>query len=261
MVYYYGEPLFPTKLRIFALGKRIFLSPLKWFSAGLLAVGSDAVKSYRSFGYRKPIFNIPYNINVDLFQKSNLNSNKIADLRSRYAPDGEVIFLTSGSLIPRKGVDVLIKAFLKSNNNNCKLLILGDGPERWSLEALANQSPAIHFIGFAEKEDVPYYFAISDVFVFASWYDGWALVINEAVAADLAIISSSKVGAVSDMLIHNVNALVCEPGDIAEFASAMDSLASNRTLREGLAAESSKLKNEMSSAFNAKKVYDIYAMD
>ena len=78
-----------------------------------------------------------------------------------------------------------------------------------SLKELA--APAggrIVFLGFVEKNDIPYYFANSDIFAFASRYDGWALVINEALAADLPIISSDKVGAAVDKLKHRINVLV-----------------------------------------------------
>lgn len=121
-------------------------------------------------------------------------------------------------------------------------------------------SPAgrrIQFAGFVQKEDIPYYFRVADIFAFASRYDGWALVINEALAADLAIICSNQVGAAADLLTDGVNACICPAEEVPAFSKAIYSLITDQLLRNFLVSNAQSIKKEISSAYNAEKVYGL----
>ena len=233
------------------------LGPVNRFTSGLFGIGKKAISNFRSFGYRKATYNIPYNINDDHFNSRLLDTEKLSALKRAIKPNNEVVVLSSGALIKRKGMDTVIEAFKAVGSPHAKLLILGEGPDRGRLESLKNGDPRIVFSGFLEKEDVPYYFLSADIFILASHYDGWGLVINEAVMADLAIISSLNVGASVDKLTHNESALLYEPLDTDGFTAGLELLISSKSERERLVENASHLKKELSSAFNAKKVYDI----
>ncbi len=259
--YFYGEAIFPVISKLKFIVKKILLFPVSGLTNGILAVGSKAVDSYKQYGYRKPILNVPYNIDLSPFSYEKIDRKKLTQLKNRYAPFGEFIFLTSGSLIPRKGIDTIIMAFQKLDRSDSVLLILGDGEDKQKLMNFANGKSIIHFPGFIEKEDVPYYFLLADSFVFGSWYDGWGLVINEAIAAGLPIICSNKVGAAADLLVHDQSALICNPGDIQEFAEAMRRVADDESLRNSLKRNVFALRRDISSTYNASKVYAVLGVD
>jgi len=260
-IFFYGEALFPVKNKFQFLLKKVFLSPILLWTNGIIAVGTRAMTSYRNYGYRKKILNIPYNIDTAKFEKKNVDASKLDLLRARFASENKVVLLTSSSLITRKGVDIIIAAYKEASNHSSVLIIIGDGPEMQHLKQLAYGFEGIHFVGFVEKQDIPYYFLMSDVFIFASLYDGWALVINEAIAAGLAIICSNSVGAAADKLVHMENAFICNSGNVKEYADAIKLLTGDNSLRQKFIAEIRKLTEEISSSYNAKKVYAIYDMD
>jgi len=262
IIFYWNEPLFPINNRLKYYLQYFLLFPVRVCTNALMAIGQNGVDSYKKYGYKKPIYILPYNIDISLFSKTNLDTYKLNDLTAVYKSNCEVVFLTSGSLIHRKGMDTVIKAFLKiKENKNIRLLILGDGPDKEYLQQLsAAASERIHFLGFKEKEEVPYFFALSDIFIFASRYDGWALVINEAAAADLPIISSNKVGAAMDNLINGYNGFTCDAEDVDEFYKCMNLLITDKQKRKEIVLNMRPLKELLSSDYNAKMLYGICSL-
>jgi glycosyltransferase involved in cell wall biosynthesis len=100
------------------------------------------------------------------------------------------IFLTVGSLIPRKNTRLVIQAFClwKSlTQGNGSLVVLGDGLERKQLERMACGS--VHFMG--NVSNVADYFATADYFVSASFSEGLPNTVLEALAAGLPAILSN----------------------------------------------------------------------
>jgi glycosyltransferase involved in cell wall biosynthesis len=172
---------------------------------------------------------------------------------------GEVVFLTAGSLIVRKGMDTVISAFndLKLDHPRVRLLILGDGRERENLEILATNDSRICFIGFQEKEDVPYYYALADIFVFASRYDGWGLVINEAIAAGLPIISTFQCTAANQMIKDGQNGFLCHAESTNCFLGKMKLLVNNETLRLSMKTYNRAFSKEVNSIAYATKLLRI----
>jgi len=261
-VAFWSEPIFPVNNRIRFLIKKIMLWPVFRYSDCLLAIGKRAEEGYRKYGYSKDIYNIPYNIDISLFRKENLQQQLLHKLMTQFKPENEIILLTSGSLIPRKGMDTVIKAFLcLPSSINARLIIMGDGEEKEKLMALCNNAANIHFIGFQDKRMVPYWFNLANIFVFASRYDGWGLVINEALAAGKPVISSRLVGAAVDKLAHLQNAVLLDDVEsVDELSAAMHKLITDEGFRDWIAHNSSLMKDELSSEFNARKIYDIYQL-
>jgi glycosyltransferase involved in cell wall biosynthesis len=178
---------------------------------------------------------------------------------TRFKPGKEIVLLSSGSLIHRKGMDILVKAFMQLPDHlNAHLLLMGDGESKKELLQLSANSSKVHFIGFQEKNLVPYWFNLADVFVFASRYDGWGLVINEALAAKKPVICSNTVGAAKDKLVNLHNAIIIDDEDVKNWSLAMEQLITDETFRNKIIENSQVVKQELSSDFNAKKVYDIY---
>lgn len=256
-VAYWSEPVFATNNRLTFWSKHILLIPVRKCTDFILAIGERAEKSFRKYKYSKPIFHLPYNINNQLFSRHKLARSRLTTLTKKYKSQGEVVLTTSGSLISRKGMDIVIKAFL-SLNLNARLLIIGDGRERDSLELLAKDSERVSFLGFLQKDEIPYVFNVADIYVCASRYDGWGLVINEAIAADLAVISSDAVGAAVDQLKHDFNAIIFKSGNVHELAEAMQELIINEPKRKVMIENAQEVKERLSSSFNSRRLLKIF---
>ena len=105
-----------------------YLKYLNLLYDGIFAVGEKAIRSYQDFGITSNIYNTPYSIKAiySEFRKEKLNFTTIK-------------FLSSGSLIKRKGHDIVIEAFNLLNKEQSKkveLTILGDGPELRNLKKI-----------------------------------------------------------------------------------------------------------------------------
>ena len=185
-IYWFGESLLPSNNYFIFSIKKILLFFYNKMINGVFAVGNKAVLSYKKYGITKPIYNTPYSINDGKF--SNLNFKK----------SNKIIFLTSAALIKRKGIDLVIEAFnLLSieETSNLEYWIIGEGPELSNLKKIIKPHIKVIFFGFIQPENLNYYFNKADYFILTSRYDGWAVVINEALSVGLPIIVSNNCGA------------------------------------------------------------------
>jgi glycosyltransferase involved in cell wall biosynthesis len=211
--------------------------PIKW-AAAIAAIGSRAAAAYTALFPRLPVFNIPYFCDLAHYQAA-------AELAGPDKRTTNVDVLFSGQLIPRKGVDVLVEAFVRSATAapHMRLFLLGDGPERAQLSGRIPPPlrERVIFLGFRNPQDLPSIFAAADVFVLPSRHDGWGLVVNEALGAGLPIIASDCVGAAHDIVQHGVNGFVTPAEDPGALAEAMTRLAGSAAMRNSFGQASRDL--------------------
>jgi len=143
----------------------------------------------------------------------------------RKLEDGRTRFLYSGQLIERKGVDVLLDAFARvaAAQAGAELVILGDGPRRARLEASVPTEilERVRFLGDVPWTDLPGHYAEADVFVFPSRHDGWGLVVPEAMAAGLPVISTPRVGSALDLVKEGETGFLVKTDDAGALADRM----------------------------------------
>jgi len=133
-------------------------------------------------GLRKPIAVIPNGVDVD-----RIRSIPPAEVES------DVIFV--GRLIPEKGVDLLLRALaeVKKEIPDVRAVVVGDGPERKKLEELSDRlglKNNVIFTGFLEPYDhVISLMEASKVFVLPSRREGFGMVVLEAMASGLPVVT------------------------------------------------------------------------
>lgn len=135
--------------------------------------------------------------------------------------------ITVGSLKPVKNHALLIRAFARLGNDNARLMILGDGPERRRLEKLADElvvRDRVLMPGFVLN---PWpYLASANLFALSSDYEGLPLVIAEAMYAGLNIVSTDCVSGPAEMLDGGKFGRLVPCNDEAALAAAIsDALA------------------------------------
>jgi len=134
-----------------------------------------------------------------------------------------------GRLVASKGVDVALAAFATSRlRHRAQFLIVGDGPERPSLERLAG--PGVTFLGEQDREALRDLYHTSDLLVFPSRYDPWGLVVNEAACAGLPAVASDATGAGVDLIRDGANGMLVEAGDVRSLRKAFDRVADDPEL-------------------------------
>ena len=179
----------------------------------------------RRFGYpQERIINQCLTVDVQKIASFWEKRNSLREeIRKRYqiGPDERVV-MYSGRLVEIKRVDLLIRAMaVLKKQGNYTLLIAGDGEKRKELETLAEElGVKLQLTGFIkEQEELFQIYYAADCLVLPSVYDPWGLVINEAMAARLPVISTTFCGASMDLVRDNWNGYVVktdEPQEMAE---------------------------------------------
>jgi glycosyltransferase involved in cell wall biosynthesis len=156
-----------------------------------------------------------------------------------------VVFLYVGRLWWGKGLDCLLAAYKRVSHDlpgqTC-LLIVGDGPEEARIARTA-KSNGLHMklAGFHQRADLPRFYAASDVFVFPTLGDPYGLVVDEAMATGLPVISTTAAGEIRERVDDGVNGYLVPPNDPAALAAAMRRLAADPALRSRMGARSAEM--------------------
>ncbi len=216
---FWGErPGFRQRGWVGRLLRKWKLAKLHDSSAPIWGIGKFAVEGYRrEFGPRRSYFNLPY--------FSDLNRFQVAE---RHA-GSERVFLFCGSLIARKGIDLLARAFVRlaSEFPEVRLRIAGEGELRQSVgQTLRPVSDRVEFTGFKDWNELPELYSSADVLCVPSRYDGWGLVVPEGLASGLPVIASDRMGAALEFIQTGANGWLIPAGDENAILQAMREAAS-----------------------------------
>jgi glycogen synthase len=165
-----------------------------------------------------------------------------------------------GRLAPQKRPDLLVEAFGRMTAR-AELVVVGDGPDRALVTALAARSPAADRItttGFVAHEAVPAVLRALDVLVLPSAYEEMGSVLVEAMAAGLPVVASD-VGGIPTVVRNGCNGLLVPPGDVAALAAALDRVVAEEALRRRLAQGAGTVAADYRWPVLAARVADVYA--
>ncbi len=152
--------------------------------------------------------------------------------------------LTLGSLLPVKGFDTVIRAVAKGleKGNSWRLWLAGDGPEKETLQTLANElgiADRVHFLGF--RQDIGELLDAADVLVSASHLEGLSLVLIEAMMAGCPLIATPVGGNCEALQIdlqgNSYWAETFQPDDVEKLIAALE-----KTLRDKTATQRQTLQ-------------------
>ena len=152
---------------------------------------------------------------------------------------GKRVVLSVSYLVPRKGLDLLIRAFRRVAGPEDRLILVGSGPEEAPLRALAGDDPRIRFPGYLEGGHKTAWYAAADLFVLPTLHDPWGLVVNEAMAFGLPIVTTDAAGCAPDLVQDN--GLIVPAGDEGALADALARLLSDEPLRRRMGARSREI--------------------
>jgi glycosyltransferase involved in cell wall biosynthesis len=176
----------------------------------------------------KTIYN---GININEIQK--LKDEKVSDYNNIFYNNEVIKFITIGSLRKVKGHDSLIKSYLSVKNHlpNSKLIIIGDGPLRKELEQLIENLKLKNDVLLMGLRKNPYkYMAKSDIFVLSSKYEGFPIVLLEALACGLPIISTDCETGPREILDNGHYGLLVDKNNFDDLTNKMLLLAKNKDL-------------------------------
>jgi teichuronic acid biosynthesis glycosyltransferase TuaC len=160
------------------------------------------------------------------------------EIFSPTADDCSNVILSAGNLIPIKGHELLLQALAvvlpRYPQISCE--IIGDGPERKRMSVLAREckiGDKVSFLGRQSRKQVAEAMRRCALFALPSRYEGLGCVYLEAMAAGKAVIACRRQG-IDEIIQHESNGWLIEPGNLQELITALTVLLSNSQLRRQL---------------------------
>lgn len=143
-----------------------------------------------------------------------------------------------GRLVPFKGQAILLEALaaIRRRGVDASLTVVGDGPSRAALERRAEElglAAAVRFDGAVGQDEIGAHYAAADVFCLPSFAEGVPVVLMEAMAMRIAVVTSRVMG-IPELIDDGEDGILVAPGRADQLAAALERLARDPELRERL---------------------------
>ena len=210
----------------------------------------------RDYGLNERYTVIPTGTNLDPFLRADGKA-----LRAEKGWQEETVLISVGRLAPEKNWDTLLRAFanIHTEHPNVRLVLIGDGPAKQSLEALTAElgfADRVTFTGSLPFDEIPRYLKAADLFVFASVTETQGLVTMEAMAAGLPVVAVDGPGT-RDIVEHGKQGFLVENDPVAlakglhKFVSDPQRIKrfSNHALKKAKTFDVNQLSKQMISVY------------
>ncbi len=156
------------------------------------------------------------------------------NLRKELGMTEEKIILSIGQFIYRKGFDVLLRAAGKIDKKIGIYIVGGSATEEYLKIKEELSLSNVHFIQFAEKELLKKYYLASDLFTLPTREDIWGLVINEAMANGLPVITTDRCIAGLELVLDGENGYIVPPEDADTLADKISVIMQNKDTAQSM---------------------------
>ena len=210
-------------------------------------------------------------VRVERFSGGGRPFGERAALRARISAGDRHVYLTVGGIEPRKGSRWLVEALglLKAMPGPQPMLAVVGGHSFQDYRAYRDEvlgSLGTHglrlgddvvLVGTVPDAELPGWFAAADSFVFPSVSEGWGLVVLEALAAGLPVVTSD-IEVFGEFLTHDVDAVMTATADPVSLAAGMARVRDDPDLVTRLRAAGSATANRYSWTNTARRHIDLY---
>lgn len=162
------------------------------------------------------------------------NLGEIDSIRKNFAANGEKLLIHVSNFRKVKRVEDVIKVFdLVRKKIPAKLLLVGDGPERYRLEEFCRERKTCHLVHFLGKlKDTERILSASDLFLLTSSSESFGLAALEAMAAKIPVVSTNS-GGIPEVNEHGFSGFLSNVGDVEDMAkNALSILSSEEMLNQ-----------------------------
>lgn len=197
---------------------------LSRFTDVLITINDEDYNAAKKFPIKKKgnVYKIS-GIGCDIKKIHNCNVDYKKKRNELGIPLDAFVVITVAELIPRKNVDIGIKAYCEAKLKGAVYIICGDGKDEKRIHKLINGRKDIKLLGF--RKDIMELNAIADVFLFPSKQEGLSIAVIEGMAAGLPMVVSDARG-VKDC-VKDGGGIVCKKNDYKQFAEALRMIYKN----------------------------------
>ena len=206
---------------------------------------NDAVSYFNSLHLKARIYRSSWSIDSDWLRW---------DLPNEKNKNNKITFLFVGQLIHGKGVMPLLNAwqkFSQTDRDKKQLVLIGDGPLRETAEGFSRKTRInnVRFVGGIPYKQVEQYYSNSDVFILPTMGDLFSLVITEAMAFSLPVMTSIYNGA-AELIRPGENGWVFDSQNVASILQALEDAWANRSKF----ADMGKISREIISGYTHETI-------
>ena len=209
------------------------------------------LETERFFDMRCPIFVIPNFIDPQAFRRQRQS------VRDRFAAPHEKLLLHVSNFRPVKNVPDIIRVLdITRRRLPCRLVVVGDGPDRPHAEQLARELGVSHLVTFVGMQsNVLEYLSLADLYLMSSRSESFGLSALEAMSCSVPVVAY-RVGGMPEVILHDRTGYLVESGDVAALGEATADLLADdaRRRRFGRAA-----RQRVLAEFTADRIVGQYA--
>jgi glycosyltransferase involved in cell wall biosynthesis len=171
------------------------------------------------------IIEFPYTTDLERFREAHaIPANARRETRARLGiPETARVALAVAKMSAREAPRDLLTACAGAGLEDLYVLLVGDGPERNSLQVLAGEYAGRRaiFAGYVPYPDLPRMYAVADLFVHAAAEERWGVSVAEALAAGLPVVASHRVGSAYDLISPGKNGYIYRHRDAADLGESI----------------------------------------
>ena len=219
---------------------------------------SDSIKQNLADygGLTERVTTIPTGIDLEPYRQADGQA-----IRRKYNWDQARVLVSIGRLAEEKNVKTLLSAVAKvmKQNDDVRLLLIGDGPQRSELEKYTRELGIAEWVKFTGRipfEEIPAHLKAADIFCFASITETQGLVTTEALAAGLPVVAVNATGT-NDAVTDGVEGLLTE-NDVEALAQALNRVLNDKALLAQLKVATVKKAESFDMMTQAQKLVAVY---
>lgn len=210
--------------------KKYFIKGAK----GYFSTSAEHDKYYITYGapknkiYRYPFTSISEN---DILEELP-SDQEILNIRTKLGITEKKVVLAVGQFIYRKGFDVLLNAAEHLPDDVGVYFVGGEPTEEYLKIKEEKKLINVHFVGFKQKDDLKDYYMASDVFVLPTREDIWGLVINEAMAYGLPVVTTDRCIAGLELVKNGENGFIVPVDDWQLLVESINNIICDEKLKK-----------------------------
>ena len=228
---------------------RKYFSKISFF----LSVGNANEEFYRRYGVKdNQLLRMHFPIDFVKYERSFVDREALRkEIRSRYGiGESEIVVAVVGKLTPWKNQEHIIEALrlLEAASISIRLFVLGSGEQMDALKGRAAtlEHSQVHLVGFVNIDQLPAYYAATDIYVHPSSIEPHSIAVSEAIYMGCPVIVSDRSGSYgpNDDVQEGLNGFVYQFGDISQLAQKIKILVKDEQLRQIFGLHSHKIAME-----------------